>query len=63
MLGHTAAMCCTAMRLTDGKPVRVPIAPAEPGILSADTGYVVPAAVNAAVQFLSADGNTVQAKL
>ena len=55
-------MSGTAILLIDGKPVRVPLLPAEPGTLSADTGVTVPAEVKGAVQILGADGVTVQAK-
>lgn len=58
----TAKMSGTAILLIDGKPVRVPLMPAEPGTLSADTGVAVPAEVKGAVQILGADGVTVQAK-
>ena len=58
----TAKMSGTAILLIDGKPVRVPLAPAESGTLSADTGVVVPAEVKGAVQILGVDGVTVQAK-
>ena len=58
----TTGMSGTAILLIDGKPVRVPLEPAEPGTLSAETGVSVPADVKGAVQILGADGKTVQAK-
>lgn len=58
----TAAMTGTAILLIGGKPVRVPLVPAAPGMLSADTGVAVPDDVKGAVQILGADGKTVQAK-
>ena len=59
---NTATMSGMAILLIDGKPVRVPLAPAEPGTLSADTGVAVPSEVKGAVQIIGADGVTVQAK-
>ncbi len=58
----TSAMTGTAILLIDGKPVRAPLAPATPGILSADTGIEVPTDVKGAVQLVGPDGKTVQAK-
>lgn len=58
----TSTMTGTAILLIDGKPVRAPLAPATPGILSADTGVEVPADVKGAVQLGGPDGKTVQAK-
>jgi len=58
----TAKMSGIAILLIDGRPVRVPLAPAEPGTLSADAGVAVPAEVKGAVQIVGADGVTVQAK-
>lgn len=58
----TAAMVGTAILIIDGKPLRAPLAPATPGVLSADTGVSVPADVKGAVQLTGADGKTVQAK-
>jgi len=58
----TAKMSGTAILLIGGKPVRVPLVPAEPGTLSAITSVAVPADVKGAVQILGADGVTVQAK-
>ena len=58
----TAKMSGTAILLIGGKPVRVPLVPAEPGTLSANTSVAVPADVKGAVQILGADGVTVQAK-
>lgn len=58
----TSTMTGTAILLIDGKPVRAPLAPTAPGILSADTGADVPADVKGAVQLLGPDGKTVQAK-
>lgn len=58
----TATMSGTAILLIGGKPVRVPLAPATPGLLSADTGVDIPADVKGAVQITGADGKTVQAK-
>lgn len=58
----TSTMTGTAILLIDGKPVRAPLAPAAPGILSADTGVEVPTDVKGAVQLLGPDGKTVQAK-
>ena len=58
----TTKMSGTAILLIDGKPVRVPLLPAAPGTLSADTGVAVPAEVKGAVQIVGADGVTVQAK-
>ncbi len=58
----TAAMTGTAILLIDGKPVRTPLVPGAPGILSGDTGVMIPEAVKGAVQIKGADGKTVQAK-
>lgn len=58
----TSAMKGTAILLIDGKPVRVTLAPTEPGMLSAETGVAVPEGVKGAVQITDADGKTVQAK-
>lgn len=58
----TTKMSGTAILLIDGKPVRAPLAPATPGVLSAETGVAVPAEVKGAVQLTGADGTTVQAK-
>ena len=58
----TAAMSGTAILLIGGKPLRVTLAPAAPGVLSADTGVEVPADVKGAVQITGADGKTAQAK-
>lgn len=58
----TSAMAGTAILLIDGKPVRAPLAPAAPGVLSADTGIEVPTDVKGAVQLTGPDGKTVQAK-
>ena len=58
----TSAMNGIAILLIDGKPVRVPLLPAAPGTLTADTGVAVPAGVKGAVQIVGADGVTVQAK-
>ncbi len=58
----TSTMKGTAILLIDGKPVRVVLAPKEPGVLSAETGVAVPQGVKGAVQITGADGKTVQAK-
>jgi len=58
----TAAMSGMAILLIGGKPVRVPLLPAAPGTLTADTGVAVPLDVKGAVQIIGADGVTVQAK-
>jgi hypothetical protein len=58
----TSTMSGTAILLIDGKPMRVPLAPATPGVLSADTGVEIPADVKGAVQLVGPDGKTVQAK-
>lgn len=58
----TSAMTGTAILLMGGKPVRVPLLPANPGVLSADTGTEVPSDVKGAVQITGPDGKTVQAK-
>ncbi len=58
----TETMTGTAILLLDGKPVRTPLLPATPGVLSADTGIAVPDGVKGAVQLTGADGKTVQAK-
>lgn len=58
----TSSMTGTAILLIDGKPVRVPLSPAAPGVLSADTGVTVPVDVKGAVQLTGLDGTTVQAK-
>lgn len=58
----TAAMTGTAILLIDGKPVRLPLASAAPGTLSADTGAPVPSEIKGAVQITDADGVTAQAK-
>jgi len=58
----TTTMAGTAILLIDGKPLRAPLAPASPGVLSADTGVSVPAGVKGAVQISDKDGKTVQAK-
>lgn len=58
----TSTMTGTAILLIGGKPVRAPLAPSTPGILSADTGVDVPTDVKGAVQLVGPDGKTVQAK-
>jgi hypothetical protein len=58
----TSTMTGTAILLIGGKPVRAPLAPSAPGVLSADTGAEVPPDVKGAVQIVSPDGKTVQAK-
>lgn len=58
----TAAMSGTAMLVIGGKPVRVTLAPAAPGVLSGDAGAAVPADVKGAVQVVGADGAVEQAK-
>lgn len=58
----TSGMTGTAILLIDGKPVRLPLAPAAPGVLSADTGMAVPMDVKGAVQLTGPNGKTVQAK-
>jgi hypothetical protein len=58
----TSTMTGTAILIIGGKPVRAPLAPATPGVLSADTGVEVPADVKGAVQLTGQDGKTVQAK-
>ena len=58
----TSTMKGTAILLINGKPVRVVLAPAAQGILSADTGVSVPDGVKGAVQITGTDGKTVQAK-
>lgn len=58
----TAKMSGTAILLIGGKPVRAPLAPSAPGVLSADMGVAVPAGVKGAVQIMQSDGTTVQAK-
>ncbi|WP_430389801.1 hypothetical protein [Blastomonas fulva] len=58
----TSKMTGTAVLLIGGKPVRISLAPATPGILSADTGVEVPTDVKGAVQLVGPDGKTVQAK-
>ena len=58
----TETMTGTAILLLDGKPVRTPLAPAMPGVLSGDTGIAVPERVKGAVQLMGTDGKTVQAK-
>ena len=58
----TSGMTGTALLLIDGKPVRAPLSPAAPGVLSADTGVTVPVDVKGAVQLTGQDGTTVQAK-
>jgi hypothetical protein len=58
----TSTMSGTAILLIDGKPLRAPLAPAEQGVLSTDTGVDVPADVKGAVQIVGTDGKTVQAK-
>jgi hypothetical protein len=58
----TAAMTGTAMLVIEGKPVRVTLAPAAPGVLSGEAGATVPADVKGAVQVVGADGVTQQAK-
>lgn len=58
----TEAMTGTAIPVLNGKPVRTPLAPATPGVLSGDTGIEVPEGVKGAVQLTGADGKTVQAK-
>lgn len=61
-VADTAKMSGTAILLIEGKPVRAPLAPSAPGVLSADMGVTVPADVKGAVQILESDGTTVQAK-
>lgn len=61
-VADTSGMTGTAILLLDGKPVRVQLAPAAPGVLSADTGVTVPVDVKGAVQLTIPDGTTVQAK-
>lgn len=58
----TETMTGTAILVLGGKPVRIPLEPAAPGVLSGDTGSVVPENVKGAVQLTDADGETVQAK-
>ena len=58
----TTGMSGIAILLIDGKPVRVPLVPAAPGTLLADTGVAVPSDVKGGVQIIGADGVTVQAK-
>jgi len=58
----TTVMTGTAILVIGGKPVRAPLAPTTPGVLSADTGIEVPTDVKGAVQITGADGKTVQAK-
>ena len=58
----TSTMTGTAILLIGGKPVRAPLAPTTPGVLSADTGVEIPADVKGAIQITGADGKTVQAK-
>jgi hypothetical protein len=58
----TETMKGTAILVLDGKPVRIPLEPAAPGVLSGDTGSAVPENVKGAVQLTDADGKTVQAK-
>jgi hypothetical protein len=55
-------MTGTAILVLDGKPVRTPLVPATPGVLSGDTGVTVPEAVKGAVQLTDPEGKTVQAK-
>ena len=58
----TTTMSGTAILLIGGKPVRAPLAPTTPGVLSADTGVAVPTDAKGAVQITGTDGKTVQAK-
>jgi hypothetical protein len=58
----TSGMTGAAILLIDGKPVRVPLSPAGPGVLSADRGVTVPVGVKGAVQLAGLDGTSVQAK-
>jgi hypothetical protein len=58
----TCTMTGAAILLIDGKPVRVPLSPAAPGVLSANTGVTVPVGVKGAVQLARQDGTTIQAK-
>lgn len=58
----TETMTGTAILVLDGKPVRTPLVPATPGVLSGDTGVTVPEAVKGAVQLTDPEGKTVQAK-
>lgn len=58
----TTVMSGTAILVIGGKPVRAPLVPTTPGVLSADTGIEVPTDVKGAVQITGADGKTVQAK-
>jgi hypothetical protein len=58
----TSTMKGTAILLVDGKPLRVILAPKEPGVLSAETGVTVPKDVKGAVQITGPDGKTSQAK-
>lgn len=58
----TTAMTGLAILLVDGKPLRMPLIPADPGTLSADAAVPLPAEVKGAIQITDADGKTVQAK-
>lgn len=58
----TEAMTGTAILVLDGKPVRTPLVPATAGVLSGETGLIVPEGVKGAVQLTDPDGKTVQAK-
>jgi hypothetical protein len=58
----TSVMSGTAILVVAGKPLRAPLTPLTPGILSADTGIQIPTDVKGALQITGADGKTVQAK-
>jgi len=58
----TETLTGTAILVLDGKPVRTPLTPSTPGVLSGDTGLTVPEGVKGAVQLKGPDGATVQAK-
>ncbi len=58
----TDTMTGMAILVLDGKPVRTELVPATAGILSGDTGVMVPEGVKGAVQLTDAAGKKVQAK-
>ena len=58
----TSAMTGTAILIVDSKPLRLSLAPAEPGTLAAETQKPVPAEVKGAVQLNGPDGVAAQAK-